>query len=233
MCGGPHFLSIRNTAATSCTLQLGGKGLCAHVQALPKGELRRSSRQQLNAKARARGAFLYEYPTQYRSNLVVPANAAARRTETGNAVVFNLHGCRVEVLSLSPFVLEIEKFLTRDMVDELLACVDIGRWSRSQTINENGHAERDDPNRTSSSKSVDAILNPGVLSSIKHRVAHLTGFSFSAIEHPVTLVGYDKGQFYNWHHDAGTPMYSDGNPCNVLDSSTNVTDLVVAIPDSP
>jgi hypothetical protein len=160
---------------------------------------------------------------------VEPAREAAAQTQKG-PVVFKLHGCRVEVLSLSPLIVEVENLLTSDMVKNLLACVEKGKWLRSKTTNENGREGLDD-NRTSSTMSADSVLHPGALASILHRVARFTGFNFDAVERPVTIVRYDTGQFYGPHHDAGTVMNSDGTPCGVPDSSTSPDDLVVAIPD--
>ena len=208
-----------NTAATSRTLQLGSSGP-SDVAALP-GERRRSTRQQLNAASRARGEFWFEFPLQYRKNFVDPARKAAACNPKG-PVVFELHGCKVEVLSLSPFIVEIENLLTPAMVTNLLGCVDKGKWLRSTTTNERGRAVRDD-NRTSSTMSADSVLPPSALDSILHRVARFTGFNYDAVERPVPIVGYDEDQFYGPHHDAGTIMNRDGSPCDVLDSSTSPT----------
>ena len=159
-----------------------------------------------------------------------PARKAAACNPKG-PVVFELHGCKVEVLSLSPFIVEIENLLTPAMVTNLLGCVEKGKWLRSATTNEHGRAVRDD-NRTSSTMSADSVLPPSALDSILHRVARFTGFNYDAVERPVPIVGYDEDQHYGPHHDAGTMMNSDGSPCDVLDSSTNPDDLVVAIPDA-
>jgi hypothetical protein len=165
--------------------------------------------------------------------LVEAAKQAVGTTAQGEAVRFTQHPFKkVTLLSSSPLVLEIEDFLLDKMLQKVLASTKKGTWERSITIDEFGNEVHDDPNRTSSTMSlVDAVLSPSDLASIKRLVARFTGFEEFDIEYPVTLVMYQKDEFYNAHHDAGTVMFKNGNPCEDFTSATSIDDLVVAIPD--
>ena len=106
-----------------------------------------------------------------------------------------------------------------------------GTWERSITIDEFGNEVHDDPNRTSSTMSLDAVLSSADLATIKRLVARFTGFEERDIESPSTVIMYEEDEFYNAHHDAGLVMYKNGNPCEDFTSATSIDDLVVAITD--
>ena len=187
-------------------------------------------RQRERAEKCARGELTYNFPVSF-CELVKAAKRAAANTAEGSAVTFKRLHFTVTVLSSSPLVLEIENFLTDKMLQKVLDSTKKGTWERSITIDEFGDVLRDDPNRTSSTMSLDAVLSPSDLASIKRLVARFTGFEEFDIEYPVTLVMYQQDEFYNAHHDAGTVMFRNGNPCEDFTSATSIDDLVVAIPD--
>ena len=176
------------------------------------------------------GALSYKYPFTFDQNLIQAAKDAVARAKPGEAATFNRPPWKVKVLSDSPLLLEIENFLKPERLNKIVASIGKGTWERSITIDEHGNEHRADPNRTSSTMLADAILTPSDLASIQQKVSRLTGFSGFDIEPDMTIVGYDPGEFYNAHHDAGIIMQSNGSPYQDSTSSTpiNVADLVVA-----
>jgi hypothetical protein len=157
------------------------------------------------------GALSYKYPFTFDQNLIQAAKDAVARAKPGEAATFNRPPWKVKVLSDSPLVLEIDKFLKPERLNKIVASIGKGTWERSITIDERGNEHRADPNRTSSTMSADAILTHSDLASIRQNVSRLTGFRPFDIEPDMTIVGYGPGGFFNAHHDAGIVMKSNGS----------------------
>ena len=83
------------------------------------------------------------------------------------------------------------------MLQKVLASTKRGTWERSITIDEFGNEVHDDPNRTSSTMSLDAVLSSADLATIKRLVARFTGFEERDIESPSTVIMYEEDEFYN------------------------------------